>query len=91
MRYIVRASLPLAEGRILDPFMGGGATIAAAEYVGYNSIGVGFDNHYYEMAVTGIPLLARLYPAVEFPPAIAPVPVVPTAERPVPISRRPLF
>jgi site-specific DNA-methyltransferase (adenine-specific) len=65
MRYIVRASLPLAEGRILDPFMGGGATIAAADCVGYNSVGVELDEHYYDMATLGIPLLATLYSSVE--------------------------
>lgn len=31
MRLIVRASLPLGEGVVLDTFMGGGWTIAAAE------------------------------------------------------------
>jgi DNA modification methylase len=61
MREIVRASLPLGEGRILDPFMGGGSTIAAAENVGYESVGVEIDQHYYEMAGAGIPLLATLY------------------------------
>ena len=61
MRYIVRAALPLAEGRILDPFMGGGSTIAAAENVGYTSVGVEVDAEYFSMAAQGIPLLARLY------------------------------
>ncbi|SRR5579884_764902 len=61
MRKIVRASLPLGEGRILDPFMGGGSTIAAAENVGYDSVGVEIDRQYYEMALAGIPLLASLY------------------------------
>ena len=61
MRKIVHASLPLGEGRILDPFMGGGSTIAAAENVGYTSVGVEIDRQYYEMARTAIPLLAALY------------------------------
>lgn len=61
MRYIVRAALPLAEGRILDPFMGGGSTIAAAEHVGYASVGVEVDGEYFGVAAEGIPLLARLY------------------------------
>jgi site-specific DNA-methyltransferase (adenine-specific) len=34
MRQIVRASLPLGVGVVLDPFMGGGSTIAAAISVG---------------------------------------------------------
>src|SRR5208337_3187175 len=39
MRQIVRACLPLGKGTLLDPFMGGGSTIAAAVSVGYESIG----------------------------------------------------
>ena len=62
MRQIVRASLPLGQGIILDPFMGGGATIAAARAVGYRSIGVEIDREYYKMAVQAIPKLATLAP-----------------------------
>lgn len=40
MRQLVYASLPLGIGCVLDPFMGGGATIAAAAAVGYSSIGI---------------------------------------------------
>jgi DNA modification methylase len=69
MRYIVRAVLPLAEGRVLDPFMGGGATIAAAEYVGYNSVGVELDKHFCEIAERGISALATLYHSPGIPPA----------------------
>ena len=61
MRYIVQAALPLGEGRILEPFMGGGSTIAAAEAVGYSSVGVELDEQYYNIAVNAIPLLANLY------------------------------
>ncbi len=43
MRQIVRASLPLGMGTLLDPFMGGGSTIAAALAVGYESIGIEID------------------------------------------------
>ncbi len=62
MRQVVRASLPLGEGVVLDPFMGGGATIAAARAVGYRSIGVEMDQEYYKMAVQAIPELATLAP-----------------------------
>lgn len=65
MRQLVRASLPLAQGRILDPFMGGGSSIAAAEYVGYNSVGIEIDERYYQQAAAGIPSLASLYPEEE--------------------------
>ncbi len=61
MRYIVRAALPLTEGRILDPFMGGGATIAAAEYIGYTSVGIESDKHYYNLAVAAVLPLSKLY------------------------------
>jgi DNA modification methylase len=60
MRQIVRAALPLGEGVILDPFMGGGSTIAAASAVGYRSIGVESDAEFYAMAVQAIPRLAEL-------------------------------
>jgi len=58
MRQIVRASLPLEEGVVLDPFMGGGSTIAAAVAVGYESIGLESDPHFFKLAVEGIPRLA---------------------------------
>ncbi len=60
MRQIVRAALPLGEGIILDPFMGGGSTIAAACAVGYRSIGIEADEEFYRIAVEAIPQLALL-------------------------------
>jgi len=60
MRLIVRASLPLGEGIVLDPFMGGGATIAAAVAVGYQSIGIELDADFFQTAQQGIPRLAKL-------------------------------
>jgi site-specific DNA-methyltransferase (adenine-specific) len=62
MRQIVRASLPLGEGILLDPFMGAGSTIAAACAVGYQSIGIEVDAEFYQMAVQAIPRLAVLTP-----------------------------
>lgn len=59
MRQIVRAALPLAEGIVLDPFMGAGSTIAAALAVGYESVGVEIDEEYYSLAKAAIPKLAR--------------------------------
>ena len=58
MRQIVRASLPLGKGVVLDPFMGGGSTIAAAVSIGYESIGLEQDHAFFKMAVKGIPALA---------------------------------
>lgn len=60
MRQVVRASLPLGEGIVLDPFMGAGSTIAAAQAVGYESIGIELDPVYFEIAQAAIPRLACL-------------------------------
>lgn len=60
MRTIVKSSLPLGKGIVLDPFMGGGSTIAAAEAIGYSSIGVEINEEYFNMAKQAIPKLAKL-------------------------------
>ena len=60
MRQIVRAALPLGEGAVLDPFMGAGATIAAAVAVGYDSIGIEIDREYFRIAARAIPKLAQM-------------------------------
>lgn len=60
MRQIVRASLPLGEGVVLDPFMGGGSTIAASISAGYESIGIELDPAFFQMAAAAIPRLASL-------------------------------
>lgn len=60
MRQIVRASLPLGSGIVLDPFMGGGSTIAAASAIGYESVGVELDPEFFAAAKSGIPELSRL-------------------------------
>ena len=62
MRIVVRSLLPLGEGVVLDPFMGSGSTIAAAEAIGYNALGVELDAEYFSLAKTSIPRLAALYP-----------------------------
>ena len=60
MRQIVRASLPLGVGVVLDPFMGGGSTIAAAVSVGYESVGVEVDPAFFRVAQQAIPKLSHL-------------------------------
>jgi DNA modification methylase len=65
MRQIVRASLPLGKGVVLDPFMGGGSTIAASVSVGYESIGLEHDPTFFQMAAVGIPGLAALHGSVK--------------------------
>jgi len=62
LRQLVRGVLPLGEGVILDTFAGAGSTLAAAEAVGYASIGVEKDEHYFDMARDAMPKLAS-YPS----------------------------
>jgi DNA modification methylase len=65
LRALVRGVLPLGEGVVLDPFAGSGSTLAAAEAVGYSSIGVETDEHYFALARAAIPRLAALESALE--------------------------
>jgi hypothetical protein len=60
MRGLVRAALPLRRGVVLDPFMGSGATIAAALALGLPSIGIERDRDFYQMAKKAVPKLAAL-------------------------------
>ncbi len=62
MRILVRALLPLGEGIVLDPFMGSGSTVAAAQTIGYDAIGIEVDAQYFSLAEEAIPRLAALYP-----------------------------
>ena len=59
LRQLVRGVLPLGEGLVVDPFAGAGSTLAAAEALGYESIGIEKDPHYFEMGGESIPLLAK--------------------------------
>jgi DNA modification methylase len=59
LRTLIRGVLPRGEGVVLDPFAGSGSTLAAAEAVGYPSIGVEKDLRYFKLAQTAIPRLAR--------------------------------
>jgi DNA modification methylase len=58
MRTLVRGVLPLGQGVVLDPFCGAGSTLAAAESVGYESIGIEKDPHYFKIARKALPRLA---------------------------------
>jgi len=60
LRQIVRAALPLGKGVILDPFAGSGSTLAAANAVGYESIGVESDAQYVHIALGAIKKLQSL-------------------------------
>lgn len=57
MRHLVRAALPLGEGTVLDPFAGSGSTLAAANAVGYKSIGLEADPKFVRLAAKAIPKL----------------------------------
>jgi site-specific DNA-methyltransferase (adenine-specific) len=57
LRTLVRGVLPLAKGKVLDPFAGSGSTLAAAEAVGYESVGLEKDSQYFRLAMTAIPKL----------------------------------
>lgn len=60
MRRLVRGVLPLGQGVILDPFAGAASTLAAAEAVGYQSVGVERDSAYFELGSSAIARLAAL-------------------------------
>jgi site-specific DNA-methyltransferase (adenine-specific) len=60
LRQIVAAVLPLGEGIVLDPFAGSGSTLAAANALGYGSVGIEKDARYFDIAKTAIAPLSRL-------------------------------
>lgn len=60
LRKLVRGVLPLGRGTVLDTFAGSGSTLAAAEAVGYTSIGIERDASYFRIAQAAIPRLAAL-------------------------------
>lgn len=59
MRKLVFAVLPLGNGIVLDPFMGAGSTIAAAESLNQQSIGIELNSGYFGLANTAIPKLVQ--------------------------------
>lgn len=71
MRELVHASLPLGRGLVLDPFMGSGSTVAAAERLGYESVGIELDPTYFEMATDSVPKFAEIDTPIENRPDFA--------------------
>ena len=65
MRELCHASLPLQTGTILDPFMGSGATVAGAEALGYDAVGIEIDETFKQMAENAIPELSEVSTPVE--------------------------
>jgi DNA modification methylase len=55
MVQIVRAVLPCERGIVLDPFMGSGSTIAAAEALHFHSIGLEISRSFFALARRSIP------------------------------------
>jgi site-specific DNA-methyltransferase (adenine-specific) len=62
LRQVVRAALPLGAGIVLDPFAGAGSTLAAANHVGYESVGVELNRRYFKIAREAIPKLTHYRP-----------------------------
>lgn len=60
LRRLVRGVLPLGRGVVLDPFAGSGSTLAAAEAMKYQSVGIEKDGQYFQVAQKAIPALSRL-------------------------------
>ena len=60
LRQLFRGVLPLGQGIVLDPFAGAASTLAAAEAVGYESVGVERDAAYFKIASEAAPKLASL-------------------------------
>jgi site-specific DNA-methyltransferase (adenine-specific) len=60
LRRLVWASLPTGEGTVVDPFMGSGSTLAAAEAVGVRSIGVERYKDFFDLALVAVPRLRAL-------------------------------
>lgn len=66
LRQIVRAVLPLGDGIVCDTFAGSGSTLAAAEWCGYESIGIERDGHNTQIARAAIPALATYVTGAQF-------------------------
>jgi site-specific DNA-methyltransferase (adenine-specific) len=60
LRRVVQAALPMGEGTVLDPFAGSGSTLAAANAVGYASVGIESDPNYVRLAKRAIEPLGSL-------------------------------
>ena len=58
LRTLVRGVLPLGTGIVLDPFAGSGSTLAAAEAIHYESVGIEKDSRFVDLATQAIPKLA---------------------------------
>lgn len=60
MRQLVRGVLPLGRGTVYDPFMGAGSTLAAANAIGYDSVGTEIDADFFDLATRSVEPLSTL-------------------------------
>lgn len=60
LRQVVRAVLPLGIGIVYDPFAGSGSTLAAAQAMGYYSLGTDHSLEFFNLARQAVPKLAAL-------------------------------
>jgi site-specific DNA-methyltransferase (adenine-specific) len=60
LRELVYTVLPMGKGIVLDPFMGSGSTVAAAEALGINCIGIEKNLEYFNAAKESISRLSRI-------------------------------
>ena len=60
LRKVVRGVLPLGRGVVLDPFAGAASTLAAAEAIGYESIGIERDPSYFQLGCEALSTLSKL-------------------------------
>ena len=60
LRQVVQAALPLGQGVVLDPFAGSASTLAAANHLDYQSIGVELSPHYVQIATAALPKLEAI-------------------------------
>ena len=60
LRELVYAVLPLGKGIVVDPFMGSGSTVAAAEALGIHCIGIETNIEYFHAAKKSIGRLSRV-------------------------------
>jgi site-specific DNA-methyltransferase (adenine-specific) len=60
LRELVYSVLPLGKGVVLDPFMGSGSTVAAAEAMGIHCIGIEKNAQYFDMAKKSIDRLSKI-------------------------------
>ncbi len=60
LRSLIRAALPMETGVVLDSFAGCATTLAAAEALDVDGLGIEIDPQFWQLACAAIPTLSRL-------------------------------